>query len=461
MHFRLSSQKIRHHYDDDPATVRSVNHQRLKSVSARLASTIAARNIINAIQRREIVHRLDIGNSSMGDEGCVQLFNFLDSSAGRTCKNSLTELYLTRNGIGGKGLLAVSKFIRDNDVLRELCLSGNPLSTDADVIAQFTTALNSSRLCTLQLIHNGTLSDTFIRAFLPSLNARYLRQLGLSATNITRVVVPTIIEYVASPRCRLDQLQCNANSLTLPGAREIINAIEHENYSLFKVNLDDLHIDEYDGDGEERTLAWQEGWRILNNTSQRNLTKKIRVKKQAVALLLYSRALFLRSGMRDLHGGALLDFASVSALNRLSAGVKSNIISAPSMFFQLPEEIQQEVIALLAPDLSHRQRIRVVAFGADFCTLSQLDEPRLEPANAVHLPAFMRASVSRQTSATAKVPHEGSWKPPAWWECACPEEKRRNCRTLHRWERERRDVWLTHVGCDVWEPEFAMRDAEL
>lgn len=274
-------------------------------------------------------------------------------------------------------------------------------------------------------------------------------------------MVPTIIEYVASPRCRLDQLQCNANSLTLPGAREIINAIEHENYSLFKVNLDDLHIDEYDGDGEERTLAWQEGWRILNNTSQRNLTKKIRVKKQAVALLLYSRALFLRSGMRDLHGGALLDFASVSALNRLSAGVKSNIISAPSMFFQLPEEIQQEVIALLAPDLSHRQRIRVVAFGADFHTLPQLDEPRLEPANAVHLPAFMRASVSRQTSATAKVPHEGSWKPPAWWECACPEEKRRNCRTLHRWERERRDVWLTHVGCDVWEPEFAMRDAEL
>jgi hypothetical protein len=84
----------------------------------------AARNIISAIQRREVVHRLDIGNSSMGDEGCVQLFNFLDSPAGRRCKHSLTELYLTRNGIGAKGLLAVSKFIKDNDVLRELCLSG-------------------------------------------------------------------------------------------------------------------------------------------------------------------------------------------------------------------------------------------------------------------------------------------------------------------------------------------------
>ncbi|KAG1753601.1 uncharacterized protein EDB91DRAFT_1285865 [Suillus paluster] len=442
MHFRLSSPKIRHSFDKDPATVRSVNHQRLKSVSARLASTIAARNLISIIQRREIVHRLDIGDSSLGDEGCVQLFDFLDSSAGQRCKNSLTELYLTKNGIGGKGLLAVSKFIKDNDVLRELCLSGNPLSTDADVIAQFTTALNSSRLCTLQLIHNGSLSDTFVRAFLPSLSTRYLRQLDLSAINITRVVVPTIIEYVTSPRCRLDRLQCNANSLTLPGAREIISAIECKNYSLFKANLDDLHVDEHDGDSEERTLAWQEGWRILNNAAQRNLMSKMRVKKQALALLLYSRALFLRSGMRDI----VPVLASVSTLNRISASIKSNIISAPSMFFNLPDEIQQEIIALLAPDLSHWQRMRVVAFAADVRTLPQLDDPDLEPVNTAHLTAFMRA---------------GSWKPPAWWECACPEEDRRNCRTLRRWERERRDVWLTQVGCDVWEPEFAMRDADL
>jgi hypothetical protein len=99
----------------------------------RIATDIleAVRNIISAIQRREIVHRLDIGNSSMGDEGCIQLFNFLGSPAGRRCKNSLTELYLTRNGIGAKGLLAVSKFIKDNDVLRELCLSGVSTATSS------------------------------------------------------------------------------------------------------------------------------------------------------------------------------------------------------------------------------------------------------------------------------------------------------------------------------------------
>lgn len=187
--------------------------------------------------------------------------------------------------------------------------------------------------------------------------------------------------------------------------------------------------------------------------------KKIWVKKQAVALLLYSRALFLRSGMRDLHGGAP-DFASVSALNRLSASVKSNIVSAPSMFFRLPEEIQQEIIAFLAPDLSHRQRTCVVAFAADFRTLPQLDGPHLEPTNTTHFPAFIQAGLSRQVDITVKVRYEGSWKPPVWWECACPEGKRRNCRTLQRWAREKRDVWLTHVECDTWEPEFAMRNAE-
>jgi hypothetical protein len=77
-------------------------------------------DIISVIQRREIVHRLDIGDGILGDEGTA--FDFLESPAGRRRKNSLTGLFLTKNGIGAKGLLAVS--VKDNHVLRELCLSG-------------------------------------------------------------------------------------------------------------------------------------------------------------------------------------------------------------------------------------------------------------------------------------------------------------------------------------------------
>jgi hypothetical protein len=68
----------------------------------------------------------------------------------------------------------------------------------------------------------------------------------------------------------LDRLQCNANSLTLPGARKVISAIESDNHSLVKVNLEDLHINDYDSNGEERILAWQEDWRIFTNAMQRN-----------------------------------------------------------------------------------------------------------------------------------------------------------------------------------------------
>jgi hypothetical protein len=63
---------------------------------------------------------LDIGDGILGDEGTA--FDSLESPAGRRCKNSLTGLFFTKNGIGAKGLLAVS--VKDNHVLRELCLSG-------------------------------------------------------------------------------------------------------------------------------------------------------------------------------------------------------------------------------------------------------------------------------------------------------------------------------------------------
>jgi hypothetical protein len=49
----------------------------------------------------------------------------------------------------------------------------------------------------------------------------------------------------------LDRLQCNANSLTLPGARKIINAIKSDPHILAKVNLKDFHINDYDSNGEE------------------------------------------------------------------------------------------------------------------------------------------------------------------------------------------------------------------
>ena len=72
-----------------------------------------------------------------------------------------------------------------------------------------------------------------------------------------------------SPLCRLDHLQCNVNNLTLLGARAIINAINKFNYSLGKINIDDLHMNEYGDDTEDRATAWQESWHVLSSTTHR------------------------------------------------------------------------------------------------------------------------------------------------------------------------------------------------
>lgn len=146
MQLKLSSRpspKWRHKYDQDPATICSAVSYRLQNISFRLASSlctlvstpsaipqcrtphrIAVNAIISAIRKRQVVHRLYLGASSLGDAGCVRLFDFLASPASLHCRESITELFLTRNEISTQGLLAVATFLRDNMVLRELCLSG-------------------------------------------------------------------------------------------------------------------------------------------------------------------------------------------------------------------------------------------------------------------------------------------------------------------------------------------------
>lgn len=79
----------------------------------------------------------------MGDAGCIRLFEFLSSPAGLHCRDSLTELFLTKNEIGAHGLLAVAAFLRGNTVLRELCLSG----VGVYLLVSF---LADSCLCTLE-----------------------------------------------------------------------------------------------------------------------------------------------------------------------------------------------------------------------------------------------------------------------------------------------------------------------
>lgn len=282
-----------------------------------------------------------------------------------------------------------------------------------------------------------SLSDPFVEAFLPRLATPYLRQLDMSAIDMTRAVVPIIVDYIKSPLCRLDRLQCNANSLTLPGARTIINAIDQFNYTLGKVNVDDLHMDEDDGDAEDRAIAWQESWRILSSTTHRNLVNRADVRTDALTLLRCCRGLYLRSG--NLHPGASHSFASIASRSRNSHYLE------PSLFFKLPTELQLAIMAFIAPALSHQQRVRVIGYAADVATLPTLDPgPIVQRTRSKHLDVIIRGRSERK-------PSEGSWKPPEWWECSCIPAYRSVCLCLRRWKRERRDIWFTQVACDAWE----------
>lgn len=260
---------------------------------------------------------------------------------------------------------------------------------------------------------------------------------------MTRAIVPTLADYVRSPRCRLERLQCNANSLTLSGARRIVSAME-ENYSLRNVKLDDLHIDDHAVAvaAEDRTIGWKVCNRALCAVLQRNSVHMARVKDESLALFRYSRALFLRSGM------VINGVHTLASLSRRSRNSQSSHV--PSPFFDLPAELQQEIISYLAPSLSHQQRMRIVYFAADATTLFHFHRQ----SNGIRgrtkqLQVLVNTGLSRRPPSQQGQPFEGTWRPPMWWECHCSTDLQPSCRCLRRWKKEMRDIWLTQVACNA------------
>ena len=72
------------------------------------------------IQSRRTVTKLILGHNDLGDDGCRELFRYLCSDDGRRFR--ISEISLNSNGIGDKGLLAISEYLRNNQNLRELFL---------------------------------------------------------------------------------------------------------------------------------------------------------------------------------------------------------------------------------------------------------------------------------------------------------------------------------------------------
>lgn len=70
------------------------------------------------------------------------------------------------------------------------------------------------------------------------LNAPHLRQLHLSACQITSDLVPSLCAYLRSPRSqRLQLLELNGNMLGRAGVTAILDAVEEANFSLSRIGL--------------------------------------------------------------------------------------------------------------------------------------------------------------------------------------------------------------------------------
>ncbi|KAE9404660.1 RNI-like protein, partial [Gymnopus androsaceus JB14] len=263
-----------------------------------------AKHIIDLIRSRRTVTKLILGHNSLSDDGCVLLFAFLSSPLGR--KYPIAEISLNANRIGDRGLSAIAAYLLDNTHLTELFLQDNLLTANPSITVQFAHAVNRSRLRSLSLTTNHLLSDDWSRLFFESLCSRYLQELHISAIGLTQHSAPYIADFLASAdRCHLQTLKCNGNSLAFRGVRSIVRAIERANFSLTAVELYSNNItsgqdsedtdDDVDGETQNYGLeAWKDNEKLTKQVLARNSHLKRETGREALQLLVYSRAVLLR-----------------------------------------------------------------------------------------------------------------------------------------------------------------------
>ncbi|TFK90198.1 RNI-like protein [Polyporus arcularius HHB13444] len=365
----------------------------IESMDAGLSSVTGAQEVIKQILARRSVTKLILGHNDLGDAGCEELFGFLSSDTGRNYK--ISQISLNSNNIGNRGLLAISRYLRDNTVLKELFLQNNVFVGDSDVAMVFALAINSSQLEILSLTTNPGLTDIFVAHFFPLLDAPNFHEIHLSVAGLTHQSAPYIVEYISSPRCQLHTLKANGNQLRIRAVRSIIRAARRTNYTLLRLELfatglndpqDQSDVSSSDDEGETKgsMRSWTDSEAELKRILTRNATLKHLVEKDALALLRYSRALLLRPKHRESESSHPV-FSPCSESCACAASATSLISSigqpvtlpatssnSQSLWAKLPVELQLHILSFLGPILSRAQRIRIFTYASSPSTLPTL-----------------------------------------------------------------------------------------
>ncbi|CAK5279805.1 unnamed protein product, partial [Mycena citricolor] len=354
----------------------------LSLMDAGLTSVTGAQTIIGLLSSRRSVTRLILGHNELGDDGCVVLFTFLSSALGR--KYQITEISVNANGIGNRGLLAVSEYLSGAGALRELFLQNNCFTHDPATFSAFAAAVNASNLELLSLTTNHGLSDSFLEVFLASLDAPRLGEIHLSAIGLTARAAPHLVAYLGSARCKLHTLKCNGNSLGYRGVRSIVRAIERHNFSIQSLELYSNNADGpvNDGDASEdeeeddMVPAGLDAWKACESQIRRILLRNGHLKREtendALRLLQYSRPLLLVSSHTRNNTSRVNDCSCDSEDQSPSSRQVETDGTGTSPIPSLPIELQQHILSFFAPSLSAAQRIRIYNYASSPSTLPRL-----------------------------------------------------------------------------------------
>ena len=82
---------------------------------------LGARKMIEGLSRRDAVAWLILRHNNLGDDGCVELFEYLRSEEGR--RHKISGILLNANSLGNVALESIGNFLRDNRWLKELYLA--------------------------------------------------------------------------------------------------------------------------------------------------------------------------------------------------------------------------------------------------------------------------------------------------------------------------------------------------
>ena len=81
-----------------------------------------SRELISIIRNRGRVTKLTLGHNPFGEEGALELFQFLCSDNARKYREKISEISLMSCYIGDSGMMALAEYLEGNAALKELSL---------------------------------------------------------------------------------------------------------------------------------------------------------------------------------------------------------------------------------------------------------------------------------------------------------------------------------------------------